>query len=191
MIRTYSFDGTYKRLSILIEKPPLRLINPDNLKRNVGEDNWDYIKKVIKAEDHEEMRRISKFFYDGALKAGRERRYLYIRTKPVPSRKFLTPSMIASRLDWWWTKFLDKTEMGDTRKSMLDAKNGSILEQFKYTTEEEVEEEIIRVVEEKTKANPWINPYDRNRFRSYFGRDQMNDYIVYHLTLACFGSLYY
>lgn len=185
-------------MDIVLEKPPARIVNPDNFMREIGLRDWQYLCKVVLGRDSRELERLIKFFEEPAKRAGRERRSIKVRTKSViPQHKILTPYSIANSLNLETAVFMDKNEVKNLRLRVALTKKDSLERQLINTTIDNVEEAVLERIKAETEGpKRWefmsevIDQHGRTPWYQS-GRDPLLDLVSYHLTMSIFGSIFY
>ncbi len=193
MIRTYNYNyGDFKQLSILIDRPWIRLVNMYNVRTLIpNKEEWvHWIGLYNKSTGimNPEFYRVTRFYENIIKQAGRERKYLNLTTKPtIPQYKYLSLSTILESIDFGRIDILDKNTMCELRNRMNDTKISPLQEEQLKTAGPNIEARVFDYL--ISRFNEDVTCFHPRKRYWFGGKDNQLDMFSYYTTYAIFGAL--
>ena len=136
----------------------------------------------------EEFYRVTEFYKDLVRQAGRERKYLEVRTKPrIPQYKYLSFNLLAESVDFGKIEFMNKNALGISRARLKAAKKSPLQEEQMKTVGPNVEARLFDYIIGRLDQDPLllkpVHPYWTG------GIDNLVAMFSYHVTYYVFGTL--
>lgn len=193
MVIVFSYNhGDFKQLSILIEKPWIRLANVYNVRDLLSNrEEWEMWLRTYNKNTGElspEFYRMTEFYEDIVKRAGRERRYINLRTKPtIPQYKYVSFNTLVSSLDFGSIEIIDKNAMEGVRSRLRMAKPSPIQEEQLKAAGPNIEGRLFDYIMGRLDQDPFtLHPKHSYWFG---GVDNLITMFSYHVTYSVFGTL--
>ena len=193
MIVAFNYNhGDFKQLSILIEKPWIKLVNVYNVRDLLpNREEWEMWLKTYNKNTGElipEFYRMTEFYEDIIRRAGRERRYINLRTKPtIPQYKYVSFNTLVSSLDFGNIEIIDKNAMEGVRSRLKIAKPSPIQEEQLKAAGSNIEGRLFDYIMGRLDQDPFTlhpkHPY------WFGGVDNLITMFSYHVTYSTFGTI--
>lgn len=193
MIVAFNYNhGDFKQLSILIEKPWIKLVNVYNVRDLLpNREEWEMWLKTYNKNTGElipEFYRMTEFYEDIIRRAGRERRYINLRTKPtIPQYKYVSFNTLVSSLDFGNIEIIDKNAMEGVRSRLKLAKPSPIQEEQLKAAGPNIEGRLFDYIMGRLDQDHFTlhpkHPY------WFGGVDNLITMFSYHVTYSTFGTI--